>query len=358
MLSPTIDSTDDLITQAYNEILGLDGYSQTAQSVMIGSLVPDPDWLAPIRNRVGMLAEAGGTWIADKPTIWGPLLVQFTDYATAFGGVAAQQQQGRISTPDQWIQILKEVLLPQLVASVSATTTTGTALQQHSESFKNVQPLLEESIDQGWAALAHEEEEMVKIASELTHLQDVVGQLEDAITRSDISTGQSVITTTVKMLYNITTGVAESFSFLGMAAGAVTVGKFYYDIIANTAEVGATLQKIGELQLKAGQEAQAAAGTKMVLRLVYDLELTFARIGDVVPQLETLWKTERDKVQSAIAALEAGSDPSSFFDIYTIPTANANWQAINTFALAIPNLQSTQGPPVTLDPQHPISTPR
>lgn len=141
-----------------------------------------------------------------------------------------------------------------------------------------------------------------------------------------------------------------------MAAAAFTVGKFYYDIITKTAAVGETLQQIAKLQIEASEEAQAAAGTKLVLRLLYNLELTFGRIVDVMPQIVTMWSTERDKVQQAIQALQAGADPATYFDIFTIPIANANWQAISKFAIAIPATKTTVGPPVTLDPQHPIAT--
>lgn len=356
MLSPSINVANGLLAQAFNETLRLDSYSVSAGGTTIGVLPKDPEWLASVRSRLAMLAQAGAKWIMDKPAIWSPVLTQFTDYASAFAGVADTQAKGRITTTDQWIKLLKEVLLSSLNTSINVTNASADVLKSHYQAFKDIQPLLEGSINAGWAELQDEEQQMVKIAEQLTHLQDLVGSLEDSITSGDISTGQSVVTTTVKTIYNIAMETGESFSFLGMAASAFTVGKFYYDIITKTAEVGETLQQIAKLQIEASDEAQAAAGTKLVLRLLYNLELTFGQIVDVMPQIVTMWSTERDKIQQTIQALQAGADPTTLFDLFTISIANSNWQAISKFALAIPSTKTTVGPPVTLDPQHPIAT--
>lgn len=355
MLSPSITVVDTLLTQAFNETLKLDSYSERTGSLLIGKLPEDPEWLIMVRKRVAMLAEAGAGWTRDKPDIWGSVLLQFTDYASAFGGVAAMQQAGSITTPAQWRSLLSTVLVPQAKKAVAATDVATRGLQDHLHAFQNVQPLLEESINEGWAELSGEERQMVAIATELTHLEDLVSSLETSISSGMISSGQSIITSTAKTLYNVATAVGESFSFLSMAASAFTVGKTYYDLITNTEKIGETLRKIGELQLKASYAAQAAAGTKLVLRLVYDLQLTLGQIVDVTPQISTMWRTEQQKLEAAIAALDAGADPNTLFDLFSIPTANANWTAINRFALAIPALKTTVGPPVVLDPQTPMS---
>jgi hypothetical protein len=355
MLSPSINVAKTLLAQTFNETLRLDSYSTTTNNTTIGVLPKDPDWLASVRSRLALLGQAGASWIQDKPNVWAPVLVQFTDYASAFAGVTKLQQAGQISGKDQWIDLLTQVLLTQLDKAVQVTGVAATALEEHYNTFKDIQPLLEGSINEGWAALRDEEQQMIKIAEQLTHLQDLVGSLEDSITAADISTGQSVVTTTVKTLYGIAIEAGESFSFLGMAAAVFTVGKFYYDIISKTEAVGETLQRIASLQLQASDEAQAAAGTKLVLKLLYNLELTFGRIVDVMPQISTMWSTERDKVQQAIQALKAGADPATYFDLLTFQVANANWQAIDSFVLAIPTIKTTAGPPVTLDPQHPLN---
>ncbi len=334
----------------------LDKYSTTTNNIMIGVLPKDPDWLASVRGRTKMLGAAGASWLSEKPDIWSSVLVQFPDYATSFDSIAQMQSKGAITTTAQWIQLLNDVLLSQLAKAVAATTTADTQIQTEYQKFANIQPLLEDSINQGWAALASEEQQMVKIASALTHLQDTVESLESSITSGVISSGQSIITSSVKTIYGIATAAGESFSFLSLATSAYTVGKMYYDIISTTDEIADTLTQIAALQLEASEEAQAAAGTKMVLQLLYNLEASFLRIHDVVPQIKTLWQTEHDKVQSVIEALQSGANPDNYFEIFSIPTANANWQAINTFTIAIPALKNAIGTPVVLNPFDPIKT--
>lgn len=354
MLSPSVEVAHLLLTQAFNETLRLDAYSQGTDNVMIGHLPEDPAWLASVRDRVGMLASAGVSWTKDKPDIWGSILVQFPDYASLFAGVAEMKASGSLTTRKQWLEVLNSTLLPRLTTAIEATQEATSKLESHLEAFKAIQPLLSESIDAGWAELGSEEQAMAAIAAELMHLQDIVSSLEESITSGEISSGQSIMTTTVKTLYNIATEAGESFSFLSMAAAAYTVGKSYYDIITKTFAVGETLQEIAKLQVKASAEAQAAAGTKLTLQLLYELELSFGRIVDVMPQIVTMWRQEREKVRSAIAALEAGVDPSTYLELFTIPTASANWQAISALAEAIPSLKSEVGKPVLLDPQNPL----
>jgi hypothetical protein len=354
MLSPSIDVARLLLTQAFNETLRLDSYSQTTNNLRIGELPEDPKWLASVRSRVAMLGSAGASWTKDKPEIWGPVLVQFPDYASAFAGVAAMQASGALTSSQQWIEVLKSTLVPQLTQAVTATEQATEKLQSHLESFRAIQPLLAESIDAGWAELGSEEQQMVAIAAQLAHLQDLVTSLEQSITSGQISSGQSVMTTTATTLYNIATEAGESFSFLSMATAAFTVGKSYYELVTKTAEVGETLKRIAALQVKASEEAQAAAGTKIALNLIYELELSFGRIVDVMPQITTLWRHEREKVQSVISALQAGVEPSAYLELFTVPVANANWQAVNSFAQAIPTLKTEVGKPVVLDPQDPL----
>jgi hypothetical protein len=355
MLSPSVNTTLGLLTRALNEVLQLDQYALTSNNILIGQLQEDPDWLAQVRSRVAMLGQAGSGWISAKPTIWSGILLPFINYASTFGGLAATQFNPGVSSATQWSALLKQVLLTQIDEAIAGTQSAAEALAEHRQAFADIQPLLSQSIDAGWAELADEEQQMTQIAAELQRLQDLVNSLQDSITSNDISTGQSIVTTTVKTIYNIATEVGESFSFMGMLASAVTVGKFFYDVISKTEEVSATLQQIATLQVQASDEAQAAAGTKMVLQMLYDLELRFASMADVLPQINMLWQGERSKVQAAIDALDAGADPSTYFDLLTLKTANANWQSIGRFTNALPNLLTHAGPAVTLNPQDPSS---
>lgn len=355
MLSPSVNAANGLLTQTFTETLNLDSYSNGARSIFVGKLPLDPPWLTPVRERVAMLAQAGAAWTMDKPAILGGVITAFVDYTSTFAGVA--QAGGRLKGQPReiqtktWIELLRDILLPALGAAVTATQTAETALIADYNKFKNVQPLLEDSINAGWQALADEEQQMVRIASELTHLQDVVEALAGKITGVEIASGKSIVSTTVTMLYNVATEVVGSFSFLSLATSVFTVGKSYYDIITDTEEIAETLQKIAALQLEASEEAQAAAGTKMILRLLYSLELSFGTISDVLPQVRTMWETEQQKVQALIEALEAGADPNNEFELLTVATANANWQAINAFAISLPTLKTDVGKPVTLNPQ-------
>ncbi|KYF55222.1 alpha-pore-forming cytotoxin subunit MakB [Sorangium sp. So ce854] len=349
MLSPTIFNTQDLLTRAFNEILRIDGYAITTQNTFVGKLASDPDWLTPVRSRIAMLAKAGASWTAERPDIWAGVLVPFVDYAAAFGGVAGEAPR----TAAAWIDLLQEVLMPELDKAASGTSAADASLQAHHGELKSIQPLLADSINRGWQELAKEEQQMVEISAELSHLQDVIAELQSSITSTDISTGKAVVQSTVTMLYNVVSGTAASFSFLSMAGAAFTVGKTFYDIIHNTSEVADTLKQIAVLQLQASEQAQAAAGTKLVLQLLYHLELRFGAITNILPQIVTMWSNEREKLQLVIEALKSGADPATYFELATISVANSNWQAIKKFALQVQAAQTTAGPPVTLDPQQP-----
>ena len=356
MLSPTIYDTQNLLTQSLNEINQIDKYSVTSENILIGKLPKDPDWLASVRSRTAMLGDAGKSWILQKPDIWAPILVQFSNYASSFASVAELQSSKKLTTSEAWISTLKSVLQDQLDQCVQVTTTANDALVKQYNMFKNIQPLLEDSINAGWAELAGEEKEMVKLAAELTSLQDKVESLQDSITSKEITTGTKVVSTTVSTIYNVVTEAGGSFSFMSFAASAYTVGRMYYDIITKTEDIVNTLEEIGKLQLAASAEAQAAAGTKMVLQFVYDIEKNFLSIQNFVPQIKTMWSTELQKLNSVITALESGADPNNYFELLTIPTANKSWQTISSFTSAIPDIKLQEGKPVVLCPGKPISS--
>jgi hypothetical protein len=355
VLSPEINFSDGLLTEAFNQTLRIDSYAQKSNSLMIGKLKEDPQWLVSVRGRVAMLGEAGAAWTQERPEIWGSVLLQFPEYTSVFGAVAEMKASGELKTKQQWIDVLEQTMLPQLKQAVAATDEAAVKLQTRLQSFKSIQPLLEESIEEGWAELEHEEKAMVEISSQLAHLQDLVASLERSISSTELSSGQSIVQNTVKTIYDIASEVTVSFSFLSMAASVYTVGKTFYSIISGIAEISETLDKIGELQLKASGQAQAAAATKMILRLVYEMELAFARIGNTLPQIATLWRTEQEKVRSAISALRSGVEPSLYMDLVTVRVANTNWQAINSFAQTIITPKTEEGPPVVLNPQEPLS---
>jgi hypothetical protein len=351
MLSPSINQTNELMTQALNEIMQLDKNSNTAISIFIGKLTKDPDWLASVRNRIKMLSDAGVSWMNQKPELWSQILVQFINYSTNFASFAEQQSKGNLST-DEFVVLLKTLLRNQLKTAVSETTLAKEGIQSHQNQFKSIQPLLEASIQEGWQELADEEQQMVKIAAEMMHLQDLVSSLDEKISSGIISGNKSVISSSISTIYKLVTTTGSSFSFLSMATSAITVGKMYFDIISSTDKAAKALQEIAKLQVEASEEAQAAAATKIILQLLYSLEKSFLAMHEVLPQIITMWQTEQNKIESVIQAIEAGADPKTYFDILTVPTANANWQAISKFTEAIPTIIEDTGKPVILNPQN------
>lgn len=357
MLSPSVDETHAQLTQAFNGTLHLDSYSQGAQDLLIGKLEDDPPWLTGVREEVKSLAQAGAAWVRDKPAIWGGALSQFASCASAFGGVAPMQSAGVLTTREQWIEVLETVLQPPLAEAAATTRQSADAFEKHLDAFRSLRPSLEKSIEEGWAELDEEEQEMTVIAAEIAHLQDLVSSLEQAVTATDISAGKSVITTSVTTMFNIVTE-AGSVPFLSVAVTEFTVDMAFYDLVASNEEISDALQQIGALQLRASAEAQAAAGTKMVLRVLYGLELSLERIIDALPQLAAMWEAELEKVEEATDAVRAGADPSSFLELRSIPSASASWAEISAFAEAIPALTSTVGQPVVLNPQAPSLTRR
>ncbi len=353
MLSPDIAKSRKVLTDAFNEVLNLDGSALAVTNTQIGVLKPDPDWLADVRTKTAMLAGAGRAWSADKPDLWSAVLVQFVTYADSFGAVAEAQQRGEITTRQQWIDVLQNVLLRDLKTAVAASDSAAKKIKKHADDFQVISPLLRQSIQDGWNELAKEEAEMVAISAALTHLVDLCATLEGSISEKEISSNQSIAITTVKTIYNVMIGEVVATSFLSVAGAAYTVGEFFYDIITKTAEVETILGQIADAQVKASAAAQAAAGTKLVLQVLYDMLESFARINDSMPALVAVWEDQQNRMQGTIDALKAGADPEALENLETVPFANRIWQTLKTFVIRIRDKRSEIGRPVILDPQFP-----
>jgi len=351
MLSPTVNQAKTQLTAAASEILKIDGYAGSVRGLQIGQLPDDPDWLISVRSRVGLLSAAAGQWFKAKPDIWGPVLSQFATYEATIAAIAQMQAEKQVTTGQQWADLLSQTLAPQLAAAAAATDAATTALQEQLNAFADIQPLLEDSIQDGWTALAAEEQQMVKISAELARLEDLVGSLGDALTSSAISDGKGVISTAVSIVYDVAVAGSEAVPFLAFVTSAITIGRFFADIAEGSAEVQSTLKQIAQLQLDASLEAQAAAGTKSVLQLLYGLQASFNTIADVLPQITQMWRSQLDLVQQAASALNDGADPSGLFDLLTLQTSAANWRTIASFANAVVTLKTGVGEPVELNPQ-------
>lgn len=349
MLSPVVHDTRELITRVFNEVIALDKYSIGNNNIVIGKLPNDPEWLIAVRKHVESLGTIGARWIQKKAEVWSSILGLFPSYTSAIESLAEIQKTQGIQK-DQWPDLLEELLLTQLNKAVQVSEDAEKVFKSEFNDLRGMQPSLEKDIEAGWEALAEEEESMIKIAQELTKLQDTVSSLEDEITSADISAGKSVFQTTVTLMYKVVTSAEMSFSFLSMASSAFTVSKFFYDVISDTDKIDQALEEIAKYQTEASEEAQALAGTKSVIQLVYKLEESFLSIQDVVPQLTKMWESERDKVKIVIDGLKAGADPSKYFQLETLSTSSENWKEINDFTLNIPKMIQISDKSVELDP--------
>jgi hypothetical protein len=350
VLSPAINDANELVTRSFNEILQLDRYARACNSTQVGMLPSDPDWMPDVRNRIGMLSDAGKAWFSKRPDIWSTVLVQFPDYISSLSGVAESQASGSLKSKDAWLAMLTEILLPQLNTCVTKTEAAADQVHTHYQAFKDVQPLLDNSIQTGWSELADEEQKMVRIAAKLATLQTTVANLEGEITSTGISGGKTYFMSSVSIAYGLVASAGATIPFLSIASLALTVGKAVYEIIENSKEVTKLLGDIADLQVGASESAQAAAGTKALLQALYDFEKAFLGINDALPAITTMWRGERTKVQDAISALKSGSDPNSYIPLVSIPTANANWKAIGTFVQAVTSMEHSIGKAVVLTP--------
>jgi hypothetical protein len=346
MLSPSINQAKSQLAEALDEVLQLDNYGLTAGNIILGRLPEDPEWLQSARSRISMLGTAGVAWMVAKPGIWSSVLLPFLDYASAFDGVASRQDAQ--PSGSEWSTLLKTVLAPELPQAIAATDAATAAVHAHRTTFDGIQPLLAASIDEGWAELADEEQTMTQIAYELGQIQSQVEALAGDIGPEAVSGGADITSNSVQIIYDIAMDAGGAINFLTVITSVFTVGKSFYDLVEQTKAISDGVEKIAALKLQASEAAQAAAGTKLVLRLIYDLELSFRTITDVLPQIAQLWRDEREKVQDAIDALAHGADPSTYFDLIALSAANANWQAIASFVQAISGATSSVGKPVIL----------
>lgn len=350
MLSPTINTTLDELTNSFAELIAINSFAYTCNNTVVGYLPDDPTWLASVRSRIGQLSTAAASWFDIDPDIRKPLILSFINYATTFEGVTQQVQNDTIKTSDEWITVFQTVLLPAINDSLEKTQKAQLDANTFFQPFKNIIPLIDQSIQEGWKELAAEEQEMVDIATTLGALKQEVAGLESELTSDMISSGKSYVSSEVTLMYRLLS-LGEAVSFLSVGSLALTLGVGIYDMISTSDKIINDLKKIAVLQLKASNAAQAAAGSKLVLQMLYNMDKAFVGINDQLGALTTLWQTEKNKVQSAIDALEAKANPNTLLDLVTMPTANANWQKINDFSEKLTTFHTASGKPVVLEPK-------
>ncbi|MDD7805163.1 MAG: hypothetical protein PUP46_06315 [Endozoicomonas sp. (ex Botrylloides leachii)] len=329
MLSPDIDTTIDMLTEVYDDIRGVSDYANTCNSLIIGHVSSDPAWLASARSRVVGLRDVMNAFMQQKPDIMASIIVSFVNYQTLFAAFAAQHDD--LSSADDWISMLESL---KRVATTSMDTTSA-ANTQFSDAYKKVSDkvfLLDESIDEGWQALAGEESEMTRIAEAIGELSNAIASLGAQVTSANIRAEKTYIQSTVKMAYRVVMDSASSVPYLTIASCLLSIGEGVYNTLNEASDVQKQLGELTSLQNQATQAAQATAITKAVLQQLNALEKSFLQLNSTLPALVLIWHNEIDKLNAAINAINAGSSSSLLLDLQTADIAAASWQTITDFA--------------------------
>lgn len=359
MFAPDINTTKNQLTTLFNEIHGISGYSIGIQDTLIGTLPKEPAWIPAVRSEMKLLSQAGANWIEKSPDSWVVILTSFIDYGTDFVAFSEQITKNVDKLSNSQIVELLTQLSSALETCATKTKASLDNLTDFENQFKNVFPSLDASIQTGWDELGDEEAEMVAIAEALTQLQDEITNLQSKIDADGISGGKSFVQTNVKIAYSIVTAAGEvAVPYLSIAILAFTMGKTFYDIISDTDKVNKDLQKIADLQVKASEEAQAAAATKAMIQYLYNIEIQFLSLKKHGEGLWVMWQDQKSRIDEAINAINAGVDPSKFLDILTMKVAAKNWEAFIKFSTQIIRLTPEQGPQVLLDTSKPNNSPQ
>lgn len=350
MLAPTINDAKERLTDAYAGVLALDGFSQSVSSIQVVKLPEDPDWLPPVRGELGALRDDAGAWSLKRAGIWAPVLVSVVDYAPSVQALANQARARGEMSSAQWIELLETVLLKPARGSLADVTGAEAALSSRRAAFSAVLPQIDRSIAEGWGALGAEEVQMTRLAEEIGGLQQLASSYGAKLDSDAISTGKTIATTAVKMLYAAgAAGTSAAIPVLGIGVAVLTIGKSFYDLIEDNEKIIKTMQRISALQAQMSAEAQALALTKATLMVLYDIEKQYLAARDALPAVIDMWKAEVTKVEDAVNALQAGAQPDQYLDLLTLDAAATNWSAILDFADRLAHADIAMGLPVTLD---------
>ncbi len=347
MLSPSSIDMGDVIAEFFSNLVTIDRFSYASQNTTIGMLSPDPAWLGTVRSRLAKLSDSTQTWETDKPKIVSDLVLGFANYSTLIKGIA--QTSSKFSTNEEWLNVLG-VMQQQLQAAKDKAQSASNSFTSHIDAIKNVESLLNDTLTQAWNELAHEEQEMVKIAVEVTQLQDQINSLQSDITGSEISGGKGYFQTTVTIIYRLLSSGAE-IPYLSIASLLFTIGKTGYDLIVDNSKISEAFDKLAALGLKASEEAQAAAMTKGVIKIVTNFDIALAATQNKIPPFIHMWSNEHEKVTNVISAIHAGAKPSYMTELVSLEAAAATWGQIATLAQGLTKPPQI-GPAVTL-PQKP-----
>lgn len=348
MLSPDVPDTLDKLTTAYSGILGVDSFAVTCQSIQVIPLPDEPNWLPPVRTEFQQLADASASWQSQRKSVLASILVAFQSFSATFSGVSTLDP-GK-GDAQFWIKILQETLLPAGAKSLAAVTAADQALDTRLEDFHSVLPAMDKSIAAGWRTITEEEQAMLALTEKLGELNQSVEGLGGKLTSDAISTDKAVAQTAVTLLYGAAAaGTEAAIPVLGLVVAVYTIGKSFYDLVADDDQLIATIGQINQLKAQLSGKALGLALTKSTLQTLYNVEKQYLALRDALPALIDLWKAQQDKVQNAINALNSGARPDQYFDLLTLQIALANWQAIGEFVGKIAKADITVGEPVTID---------
>lgn len=344
MLCPSVNDVSERLAGAYADMTSFKGYAYQCNNIRIATLPEDPNWLPPVRNRISLLSDQSGLWMQEQPDIWAQVLLSFINYTNLFEGFTANIDS--YTTKEQWIQVLEQLAM-SLQQSKNATSTANETYKSRHTQFKSLQTLLDQSIHDGWNELGDEIKAIKNIAAQIQKLTDKLGNLQDDMSAIALRSGQSYTQSSLSVVYGLVSVAGSSVSFLSMLGLAFTIGKTFYDIYHDNAEIAETLDKLGELQIKASFEAQAAAATQLVLQTCYNLEKEFLGLQKSLPYLTSVWEHEEDKIKDAIHALRSGSDPAQLFSLQSMPSALATWKTLAGYCQKMKQ-DPIQGDPVII----------
>lgn len=346
MFSPNIIDVSENIAGAYGQFVTTNGFLNGIIRTHISPLSPDPEWLTPLRSRMGELRDTGQNWQIDMPEISTAYYGSFIDYAALIGGVA-ETIKGKNLNKEELLELLTtmrgELLKHQKTAAGAEKSFTA-----HLDNIATVEQQLNISLNAGWSELAKEEELMVKIAKAITSLQDQVDQMQDSLTSNEISSGKSYFQTAATIAYTLVTTAGEEIPYLSIISEVYTIGKMAYDLIVTDKKIDEAIDEIVKLRVEASEAAQAAAMAKGVIHLIDSFNLRMAGLSHNLPAIDQMWGAEAGKIGSAIDAINKGADPKSLLDVVTMETAATSWQALADLAQKCASYPVTAGTPVTI----------
>lgn len=333
MLSPNLNETADLFADAFINFKKLDSYVNMVKNTIIGTTKPEPDWLGSFRNRINRLSKECSKWREQKTELRASLFSSFIDYSTTIHGFIKISDEFNDDS-DTWIESLNS-LKKELDSNAKTAQNAQKIFQEIITEINEIQPLLDESLEDAWADLSSREKEMVDLSSAITNLQDKVASLQDDLSSAEISGGKSYASNIISISYSVIT--AEGLSdipFLTVLSQVYTMAKLTYDVISIELEIGPALDKIRDLSTKLSEDAQSLSLTKALIQMTNHYEKTFLQIQKKLPGFQNIWESESDKIHEAVNALKAGADPKTFFDIQTLSVAGETWNVLADKAYA------------------------